>query len=221
MSSKDPFTRKVIYLHPSQIVEEDSDPNFDLEEPKAPPTVLVINSSNETAKAITSEITSQIPGCFLVYAPTIALASYIMRRREIDLIISDRVLPDGGVDKLRIHLKGQKNPPDLVVVGSLGYSDLDKMADCGYRMRSVERIAGFAKPRKVGVSERVRGLGADIRNDLNNPLQEIVAMVFVAQQADAASPITRQALDAIDEAAQNMANYVTGLESKIQKVVGE
>jgi uncharacterized protein YaaW (UPF0174 family) len=67
---------------------------------------------------------------------------------------------------------------------------------------------------KRNVSEHIRSLGADLRNDLNNPLQEIVAMVFVAK-ASGESSATSTALEAIDKAAQNLAGVVKGLETRI------
>jgi signal transduction histidine kinase len=62
-------------------------------------------------------------------------------------------------------------------------------------------------------------LGADIRNDLNNPLQEIVAMAFVAQAAGELSPVAEQALDAIENAAMNLSQVVNALEGKIRGVM--
>ena len=64
----------------------------------------------------------------------------------------------------------------------------------------------------------MKNLGADIRNDLNNPLQEIVAMVFVAK-ASGQSETADKALEAISNAAQNMAVVVSTLEDKIRGIV--
>lgn len=67
---------------------------------------------------------------------------------------------------------------------------------------------------------RVESVSADLRNDLNNPLQEIVTMVFIARSASPQSDATTtQALDAIDRAAKNMANIVRSIETKIQGVL--
>ena len=71
---------------------------------------------------------------------------------------------------------------------------------------------------KRKVDESIKNLGADIRNDLNNPLQEIVAMVFVAKATEE-SATTNNALEAIDKAAQNLASVVKGLEDKIRGLV--
>jgi len=66
---------------------------------------------------------------------------------------------------------------------------------------------------------QISSLGADIRNDLNNPLQEIVAMAFVATSSDGLSPIAEEALSAIQRAATNMSSVVNSLEDKIRSVV--
>jgi signal transduction histidine kinase len=58
-----------------------------------------------------------------------------------------------------------------------------------------------------------------LRNDLNNPLQEIVAMAFVATSSEGLSPVAEEALSAIQRAATNMATVVNSLEDKIRSVV--
>ena len=63
-------------------------------------SVLVINSSQEMAREITKELTLGIPGCSIMYAPTIELARWIIKRRAIDLVVSCPVLPDGSIIKL-------------------------------------------------------------------------------------------------------------------------
>ena len=68
--------------------------------------------------------------------------------------------------------------------------------------------------------EAVRNLGADLRNDLNNRLQEIVAMVFVAQASKSSPTTNDEVLAAIDRAAKNLASVVQSIESKIQNVMG-
>jgi signal transduction histidine kinase len=64
-------------------------------------------------------------------------------------------------------------------------------------------------------------LGADIRNDLNNPLQEIVAMAFVATSSSQLSATAEEALGAIQRAATSMASVINSLEDKIRTAVTE
>ena len=190
-------------------------------------SVLVVNSSQEMAKEITMELTLAIPGCSIMYAPTIDLAKLILARRKINLVVSAAVLPDGGVVNLRKALAQMKAPPDVVVVGDLSKHVHKELAESGYQFTSARRISQATTPRinrkteqKAVLSDKIRDLGADLRTDLNNPLQEIVAMVFVAQAGQTHTPAaTLQALEAIDKAAKNMATVVRGLEDKILKVV--
>jgi len=197
--------------------------------------VLVVNSSQDMAKEMTMQLTLAIPGCSIMYAPTLELAAWILKRRSIKLVVSSPVLPDGGITRLTPVLKDLDRSPDLVVVGNLNLRSAEKLGEFGYEFAAMKPITkrDTEDPRQQMLTavtteqaptsanrrpEPIRALGADIRNDLNNPLQEIVAMVFVAQAATVA-PATKQALEAIDRAAQNMASYVNGLEDKIRDVV--
>lgn len=84
---------------------------------------------------------------------------------------------------------------------------------------SKSRLAPSIREEASRVDPRIRALGADLRNDLNNPLQEIVAMVFVAQATGGLAQPTNQALEAIDRAAKNMATVVSKLEEEDTEVV--
>jgi len=198
--------------------------------------VLVVNSSQDMAKEMTMQLTLAIPGCSIMYAPTLELAAWILKRRSIKLVVSSPVLPDGGITRLTPVLRDLERSPDLVVVGNLNLRCAEKFGELGYefaamkpitkpdtedlRQQMLTAVAPQNSPSPVkNRPEPIRALGADIRNDLNNPLQEIVAMVFVAQAAASVAPATKQALEAIDRAAQNMASYVNGLEDKIRDVV--
>ena len=177
--------------------------------------VLVINSSQEMAKAITLQLSLSIPGCSIIYAPSVQLASLIIRRRMIDLVVSSPLLPDGPVTNLQAALEELEMPPDLIVVGdsTAQYHDLLKHTRYHYVTQRKVRSEDSNT-----IDQAVKSLGADIRNDLNNPLQEIVAMVFIARNGKANSN-TKQALDAIDKAAHNMASIVNSLEEKIRDKV--
>ncbi len=169
-------------------------------------SVLVINSSHDMAKEITMQLSLSMPGCSIIYAPSIEVGRWVLKRRKINLIIANRMLPDGSVSGLEPALAELENPPDVVIVG-----DNLKKAEVfspQFQMTRVEKIV-----------DPIKNLGADLRNDLNNPLQEIVAMVFVAKTGANASPAVERALEAIDHAARNMASVVWGLEEKIKGVV--
>jgi len=178
------------------------------------------------AKEITSELSISLPGCSIIYAPTIALAKLLLTRRKIHLVISAPILPDGNITQLRDALRLFANPPDVVVVGDLSTRNAELLKKTGYEFHAMRRLGRnkelppTAKTQpQPKVQDAIKALGADIRNDLNNPLQEIVAMIFVAQAGVEASSTTTQALEAIDRAAKNIASVVKGLEDKITKVV--
>lgn len=195
---------------------------------------LVINSSHEMAKEITLQLTLTMPGCSITYAPSLEIARWILKRRRITLVVSSPVLPDGGIATLRPVLEALTDPPDLIVVGRLSDKSARAMSCSTYRFSSVQRVGSMNQraptpshtaSASAGRSRRelertVQKLGADIRNDLNNPLQEIVAMVFIARSDAEASANSERALSAIDLAAKNMAKIVWNLEEKIRNVVG-
>lgn len=192
-------------------------------------TVLVINASQETAEELTSELTRTLPGCSILFAPTLHLALWILKRRTIDLILSSAVLPDGNISKLHEALEVMSPPPELVVISDLTSYRGDLGSHPGYRFVELRRVpSGEASKVVSGVGEvggtKVNGgdvsaLGADLRNDLNNPLQEIVAMAFVATTSDGLSAVAEEALNAIQRAASNMSSVVNSLEDKIRSVV--
>lgn len=185
-------------------------------------TALVINSSSDMAKEITMQLSLLIPGCSIIYAPTLDLAKWILSRRSIDIILSSPILPDGNVNKLHETINALEERPDLVVVGDAKLAGEHLFEEIGYRFSAVRKLGVVPCDRKAVREVRpepVKELGADLRNDLNNPLQEIVAMVFVAKAGGVVSSATAQALEAIDRAANNMASVVRGLEEKITRVV--
>ena len=192
--------------------------------------VLVINASQAMAKEITMELALRIPGCSIMYAPSVELAKWILKRRKLDLIVSSPLLPDGGIRKLREVLETLASPPDLLVVGELPAGGVLGFGGSIYRCTALERYGARAAGPQDGqggehggenLNRAIAELGADLRNDLNNPLQEIVAMVFVAQAKETkGAGNTQQALQAIGRAAQNMSLVVNRLEDKIRDAVG-
>lgn len=185
-------------------------------------SVLVINSSHEMAKEITIQLQLKIPGCSITYAPSIELSKWILKRKKVDLIVASPLLPDGSIYRLRDVLQKIESPPDLVVVGDMNVRDVELLKETNYKFATMRRFGRPPEPapkKSSQIETTIKSLGADIRNDLNNPLQEIVAMVFVAQAGAKTGPSTGKALEAIDKAAKNMAQVVKDLEGKIMQAV--
>lgn len=182
--------------------------------PSEIPTILVVNATTEAAQQITSELSLALPDAEILFAPTIAIAELLIKRRTIDLIISNSLLPDGPESRLESIVQGSTTPPELLVVG--GSFTAERLRESTYSCR-LWRHLGEQKQRKRSA---VAALGSDLRNDLNNPLQEIVALLYVAKSTGTASPLALQALDAIERATKNMTAVVKGLEEKIRTAVG-
>jgi len=173
------------------------------------------------AREITLELSSKLPGCTILFAPTLSLALWMLKRRTIDLILSSAMLPDGPLSKLHEFLELMDPPPELVVMSELDATRSHLGSHPGYRFVELRRLAAapIADAPTPLISRAIGELGADIRNDLNNPLQEIVAMAFVAQASQGLSPVAEQALSAIERAADTLAAVVGNLEDKIRGVV--
>jgi hypothetical protein len=185
-------------------------------------TVLVVNASQEMAQEITIELSRTLPGSSILFAPTLHLALWMLKRRQIDIILSSSTLPDGPLSKLHESLELMQPPPELVILSDLTTTRSELGSHPGYRFVELRRVNSrqpFAAP-QFG-QRNIATLGADLRNDLNNPLQEIVAMAFVAHASQGLSPTAEQALTAIQKAAANMASVVNNLEDKIRSVVTE
>ena len=188
--------------------------------------VLVINASEPMARAMTVEIERRLPGCEFTYAPTLATARIVLNRHAFSLIVSDAVLPDGRITALRDTFSKLTTLPDVIVVGQLPLRHAAHFEESGYHCTCLQRLAEFLPNEDERTmldteldGDQIAELGASLRNDLNNPLQEIVAMVFVAKMAAQSSPSTDKALSAIARAAQGMATVVNGIEEKIRTAV--
>ena len=186
-------------------------------------TVLVINASQSMAHEITLELSSTLPGSTILFAPTLSLALWILKRRQIDLILSSAVLPDGALATLHEFIELMSPPPELVVLSDLHRSRAELGSHPGYRFVELRRLSARQAPgmEQEPITKKISDLGANIRNDLNNPLQEIVAMAFVAHSSQGLSPMAEEALSAIQRAAGNMADVVNMLEDKIRVVVSQ
>lgn len=189
--------------------------------------VLILNSNQIMANEITAELKEALPDCSILYVPTIFLAKKIIKHGNYDLIISSPILPDGSVTNLQASLKELTRRPDLVVLGNLSVKLKNELAECfvnssgEYKSTTAPCKETNQQSKVQAKLARIRQLGADLRNDLNNPLQEIVTMLFVAQNLpnQDAEPGIKEALQAIERASQNMATVVKGLEGKISKAV--
>jgi hypothetical protein len=182
-------------------------------------TVLVINASQSMAHEITVELSRTIPGSTILFAPTLSLALWILKRRHINLILSSAILPDGALGTLHQFIELMSPPPELVVLSDLHSSRAELGSHPGYRFVELRRVSTRQGEETQVMHTRISELGAHIRNDLNNPLQEIVAMAFVAHTSQGLSPMAEEALSAIQRAAGNMADVVNRLEDKIRIVV--
>ncbi len=185
-------------------------------------TVLVINASQSMAHEITVQLSSTLPGSTILFAPTLSLALWILKRRHIDVILSSATLPDGALSTLHDFIELMSPPPELVLISNLHSSRAEFGSHPGYRFVELRRLSARnapQQPQTAGIAQKISELGADIRNDLNNPLQEIVAMAFVAHSSQGLSPVAEEALSAIQRAAGNMADLVNMLEDKIRGVV--
>jgi signal transduction histidine kinase len=184
-------------------------------------TVLVINASQSMAHELTLELSSTLPGSTILFAPTLSLALWIIKRRQIDLILSSSILPDGALSTLHESIQNMAQPPELVVISDLHSTRAELGSHPGYRFVELRRVStrqGHGEETQP-IAKTISQLGADLRNDLNNPLQEIVAMAFVAHASQGLSPMAEEALSAIQRAAGNMADVVNMLEDKIRGAV--
>jgi signal transduction histidine kinase len=184
-------------------------------------TVLVINASQSMAHEITLELSRTLPGSTILFAPTLSLALWILKRRHINLILSSAILPDGALTTLHQFIELMSPPPELVVISDLHSTRAELGSHPGYRFVELRRVSTRQGEERQVIQTRISELGANIRNDLNNPLQEIVAMAFVAHSSQGLSPMAEEALSAIQRAAGNMADVVNRLEDKIRVVVSD
>ena len=218
LSSEGRASRPVIHL-------TNALPKIEAKESKRPSTALVINASIEMARELTYQLSQAIPDCAILFAPTLSLALWILKRRDIDLIISSAMVPDGSLHDLDIYLEQLSDRPELLIVGDIESSREQITSHPGYRFAELRRVKAELQNLKTEpqqsqkLSPDVTALGADIRNDLNNPLQEIVAMAFVAHSSEGLSSTAEMALAAIQKAALGMSAVVNKLEEKIRKAV--
>ena len=205
-----------------------SPPPQDFQSEKPEVKVLVINSCQKMAKEITLELMQSFVGAAITYAPTFTLAKLILNKRNFDVIVSSSRMPDGRVQTLQETLNSKENPPALVVIGDAKSAKGEMLGVSGYLFSSLRKIDQAAIRQNIRVEtasnlqkapDPIQNLGADLRNDLNNPLQEIVAMVYVARSQAASADVTQEALEAITRATKNLSSVVKGIEQKIRLAV--
>ncbi len=185
--------------------------NFEKEERRI--QILIINSSEEIAACMTEELEREFGLSTILYAPTLTLARWLLKKRRFDLVVTSPMLPDGSVASLRSSLHSFDNPPDLLVVGEHEKYTRDILKNSVYQLRASKSMQQQSR------DQSIKSLGADLRNDFNNPLQEIVAMVFVAKVTDCLPAQSIQALNAIERAAKNMSDLVWKIEEKIMVTI--
>ena len=173
-------------------------------------TVLVLNSNRDMANEIASQLAARVDECNIVYAPTLETAKILLKRRKIDLIVSSPMLPDGHIARLQPLLESLSDPPDVVIFADKEKRGLELFESPSYQFLSVRQVKSSDQQTPL------REASKEIRDALNNPLQEIVALVFVAHSTRC-SQTTDRALDAIEQAAQKMAGIVWGLEEKLYR----
>jgi hypothetical protein len=216
---QDPFLGNSVAANPQ--ISQNNVSDRTLAPSQSGATVLVINASQDMAQEITVELSRTLPGCSILFAPTLSLALWMLKRRSIDIILSSATLPDGPLTKLHESLELLSPPPELVILSDLSATRSDLHSHPGYRFVELRRVPTQRSYTSTpnNPTTQIASLGADLRNDLNNPLQEIVAMAFVATASEGLSPIAEEALSAIQRAATNMAAVVDSLEDKIRNVV--
>lgn len=200
---------------------------------------------------ISERLRTTLPNHQILYSPSLKLADWMLKRKKIDLIISSEVLPDGGIDSLQEIIRRYTHKPDLVVVGKGLPRSIYSLKKAGYDLVSCKRVvaenpikheilstpkdslqekqsaqerADLSQKTLIGrgaLATKITTLGADLRNDLNNPLQEIVTLAFAVKQSSSEDQVTQQAIEAIEEAAKQMAGTVQKIEDRVKSVVME
>ena len=184
-------------------------------------SVLVLNANRQMANEISARLAEHVDDCSMVYAPTLELAKLLLKKGDIDLVVSSPILPDGHITKLQPILESLQNPPDVLIFADSEKKSIRLFESTNYHFLSIKQVNSEAEPLTVekcvklsDETDALSHISADIRDALNNPLQEIVSLIFVARSAPA-SFSTERALDAIEAAAQNMATMVWGIEDRL------
>lgn len=172
--------------------------------------ILLVNSCNRMAKEINRELLKKLPDCSVTFAPSLSLAKLLIAKGSFNLIICSAIMPDGSSILLKEYLEKIKSQASLVVI-----KNNNLLLDIGQILASRQPAI------KLNSDSKIKELGADLRNDLNNPLQEILTMVHVASSQNEKTEITSQALEAIGKAATNLAGVVKQIEGKIRVAINQ
>jgi hypothetical protein len=207
------FQRRNLLLDESSPQQKDEEAVQKVLEPGC--RALVINASHEMASAMRAQLEEVLDECEITFAPSIELARWLLKRQTFELVVTSSILPDGNPAKLRDTIATLEHPPAVVVVGDLTSDDVRRLGDDWYAFSSLQ-VQGR---QRETLQDRISSLGADLRDQLNNPLQEIVAMVFIAQRGGEGPELGDKALHAIDRAAKNLAGVVSRLEDRIRECI--
>jgi hypothetical protein len=157
--------------------------------------ILVIGADIKEADLIAHELKAYAPDCQIYYSPNLQLSASILSRKEIELVITNNLIAKDFSDQLEYLILRATSYPKLLVLDNLGES---------------ENSSGLNSDH-----DPIAELGSDLRDKLNNYLQQIVSFVFAAQNSSGRD--STAALSYIDKAARDMANTVSGIEDQIRE----
>jgi hypothetical protein len=190
-------------------------------------TVLVLNNDARIAEAVTVQLLRLDPQISIIYAPTLTSAKVFLKGCPVSLIITEETLPDGSAYLLRSTLEESGQEPQLIILSQAhNFSGLPFEAVSPYRFARVQLIGsthsynrGLTEassnqcPTKTHISALKRQIRAELKDSVNNPLQEILAMVYVARNCSETNALLNEALKAIETAAEKIASEVANATS--------
>lgn len=181
-------------------------------------SVLVLGVAEKLATPLMENLKSQDEFGQILFAPTLGVAEWLLLKRPVSLVISTAHLPDGELKDLKKLLYRMIDIPSLIVLGS--HDDVAQEIAVAQRRKAPPLV--HRKMHKLdapALTQSIKVLGADLRNDLNNPLQEIVTMIYVAKMGGVDASVAREALAAIEKAASQMASVVGSFEGRMHSSI--
>lgn len=213
------FERKTLVVsQPSLRIRYQHQHKIEQQELASRKTVLVVGLEERLATPLIQNLKNQKDFGQILFAPTLGVAEWLLLKREVSIVISTAILADGQLKDLKKLLYRMAEIPSLIVIGSSEdvsqeLSVIKKRATPPYVHRKPHQLDTPA------VTQTIKVLGADLRNDLNNPLQEIVTMVYVAKMGSPDASAANEALGAIERAANQMATVVKSFEGKMESSI--
>jgi hypothetical protein len=176
--------------------------------------ILVVNGDSVLASQVMVQLKQLGSSVIPLFVPSLKAAQLMLRRSSFDLIIGSAMLPDGPLTGLEQDLQKVKNPPPVIVVDTIEEA-AEVPLDQEYRFAKLRHIKRSLYQHDIEISQSLlthdryidsvlHEVSTDLRDKLNNPLQEIVAMVYVARNAPSETALVHSALQAIERAAQEM-----------------